>query len=174
MLQALRLMCAAMTALVPISGMAACAPPLAGPDRWAVAAPEAVGLDLNRLCALVPWIEGSRESDIHAVLVARHDQLVFEQYFSGADERWGTPIGNAMHSNDQLHDARSVTKSVVALVLGIALDHGLDKAGLNGAGATRTDHLDRCRDAADAKLVSDRCHRLELETLLFGECRRLR
>ena len=52
-----------MTALVPISGMAACAPPLAGPDRWAVAAPEAVGLDLNRLCALVPWIEGSRESD---------------------------------------------------------------------------------------------------------------
>jgi CubicO group peptidase (beta-lactamase class C family) len=81
---------------------------------------------------LVPWIEGWKESDIHAVLVARHDQLVFEQYFSGADERWGAPLGNdVIHSNEQLHDARSVTKSVVALVLGIALDHGLIKAGLD-------------------------------------------
>jgi hypothetical protein len=71
--------------LLPVGTIAACAPPLAGAHRWAVAAPESVGLDADRLCALVPWAEGWKEGDIHAVLVARHATLVFEQYFSGAD-----------------------------------------------------------------------------------------
>jgi CubicO group peptidase (beta-lactamase class C family) len=127
----LRLLCAAIAALLPISATATCAPPPAS-DGWAVAAPESVGIDADRLCALVPWVEGWKEGDIHAVLVARHAKLVFEQYFSGADEHWGTPLGNdTAHSRDQLHDARSVTKSVVALVLGIALDRGLIKGGLD-------------------------------------------
>ena len=131
MLWRLRLLCAAIAALLPISATATCAPPPAS-DGWAVAAPESVGIDADRLCALVPWVEGWKEGDIHAVLVARHAKLVFEQYFSGADEHWGTPLGNdTAHSRDQLHDARSVTKSVVALVLGIALDRGLIKGGLD-------------------------------------------
>lgn len=121
-----------MPALLPMSAMAACAPPAADADGWAVTAPESVGLDAERRGALVPWVEGGKEGGIHAVLVARHAKLVFEQYFSGADEHWGTPLGNdTAHSRDQLHDARSVTKSVVALVLGIALDRGLVKGGLD-------------------------------------------
>ena len=63
--------------------------------------------------------------DVHAVLVARHGKLAFEQYFSGSDERWGTPVRDDAHSRDRLHDARSVAKSVVALVLGAAIDRGL-------------------------------------------------
>jgi CubicO group peptidase (beta-lactamase class C family) len=128
----LRLLCAVIAALLPASAAAACTPPPAAADGWAVAAPEAVGLDADRLCALVPWAEDSKQSDIHAVLVARHDKLVFEQYFSGADEHWGVPLGNdTAHSRDQLHDARSVTKSVVAMVLGVALDRGMIKGGLD-------------------------------------------
>jgi CubicO group peptidase (beta-lactamase class C family) len=131
-MRGLRLLCAAVMALLPVGAAAACAPPPAGADGWAVAAPQAVGLDADRLCALVPWLEGWKEGDIHAVLVARHGKLVFEQYFAGADEKWGEPLGNdTAHSRDRLHDARSVTKSVVALVLGIALDRGLVKAGLD-------------------------------------------
>jgi CubicO group peptidase (beta-lactamase class C family) len=124
--------------LVPVGAeAAACAPPQEAADDWAVAAPDAVGLDPGRLCALVPWAEGWKEdgtglsgvaSDIHAVLVVRHDKLVFEQYFSGADQhRVKGPLGDIAHSRDQLHDARSVTKSVVALVLGIAIDRGMVK-----------------------------------------------
>jgi CubicO group peptidase (beta-lactamase class C family) len=126
------LLCAAIAALLPVSAMAACAPPPADTDGWGVAEPGSVGLDADRLCALVSWIEGWKDGDIHAVLVVRRAKLVFEQYFSGADEHWGTPLGNdTVHSRDQLHDARSVTKSVVALVLGIALDRGLVKGGLD-------------------------------------------
>jgi len=48
---------------------------------------------------------------------------------SSADEHWGTPLGSdTAHSRDQLHDARSVTKSVVALVLGIALTAALRRS----------------------------------------------
>ena len=73
----------------------------------------------------MPWIESEKANDIHAVLVVRHGKLVLEQYFSGADERWGEALGDIAHSRNQLHDARSVTKSVVALVLGAAIDRGL-------------------------------------------------
>lgn len=118
---------AAMATLLPTAAAAACGPPPEAADGWAVAAPGAVGLDADRLCALVSRIEGWKQANTHAVLVVRHDKLVFEQYFSGADERWGTPLGDIPHSRDQLHDARSVTKSVVALVLGIAIDRGMIK-----------------------------------------------
>lgn len=131
MLRGFCLLCAVTAALLPIGAMAACTPPPAGADGWAVATPQSVGLDADRLCALVPWVEGWKDSDIHAVLVARHGKLVFEQYFTGADEHWGRPLGNTAHSRDQMHDARSVTKSVVALVLGIALDRGLVKGNLD-------------------------------------------
>ena len=131
MRQALPLLLAAITELLPVAAIAACAPPPAAGDGWSVAAPEAADLDAPQLCALVPWVEGWKESDIHAVLVARHEKLVFEQYFSGADERWGTPLGDVAHARDQLHDARSVTKSVVALVFGIALDRGMVKGSLD-------------------------------------------
>lgn len=126
-LRRLRWLCAAVAALLPV-GAIACTPPPAGVDGWPVAAPASVALDPDRLCALISWVERSKEDDIHAVLVARHGKLVFEQYFSGADEHWGKPLDNdTAHSRDRMHDARSVTKSVVALVLGIALNRGLVK-----------------------------------------------
>lgn len=123
---------AAIAALLPVAAYAApCVPPAAAADGLAVAAPEEVGLDAGRLCALVAWAEGWKAADVHAVLVARHGKLVFEQYFPGDDEHWGTPLADIAHARDQLHDARSVTKSVVALVLGIAIDRGMVKGGLD-------------------------------------------
>ena len=114
------------------SGQAApCAPPQTEADGWAVGTPDSVGLDAGRLCALVPRALAFRQADVHAVLVVRHDKLVFEQYFRGPDEVWGRSLGDIPHGRDQLHDARSVTKSVVALVLGIALDRGMIKGNLD-------------------------------------------
>lgn len=128
----LSLRLAAIAALLPVAAYAApCVPPAAAADGLAVAAPEEVGLDAGRLCALVAWAEGWKAADVHAVLVARHGKLVFEQYFPGDDEHWGTPLADIAHARDQLHDARSVTKSVVALVLGIAIDRGMVKGGLD-------------------------------------------
>ena len=127
MLSVFRMLFAAFAvAMASCSADATCTPPPAVNDGWDVGSPETAGFGLDRLCALGARIEGEKENNVHAVLVVRHGKLVFEQYFPGADERWGAPLDNA-HSRDRLHDARSVTKSVVALVLGAAIDHGFLK-----------------------------------------------
>ena len=106
---------------------AGCGVPSAGDDHWPVAAPESVGLAGATLCSMVKWLDDSKQSNVHAVLVARHGTLVFEHYFSGSDEIWGRPIGDFTFGPDTRHDARSATKSIVALLLGIATDRGLIK-----------------------------------------------
>jgi CubicO group peptidase (beta-lactamase class C family) len=50
---------------------------------------------------------------------------VFEKYLTGPDERWGQSLGDTVHGSDVLHDVRSVTKSVISLLVGIAIDHKL-------------------------------------------------
>lgn len=62
---------------------------------------------------------------LHAVLVARGGTIVLERYWDGADEAWGRPLGQVAFGPETLHDLRSVTKSVVALLYGIALGRGL-------------------------------------------------
>ena len=62
---------------------------------------------------------------LHSVLVLRHGEVFAEAYFKGRDERWGRPLGERQHGPDEIHDLRSVTKSVVGLLYGIALADGL-------------------------------------------------
>jgi CubicO group peptidase (beta-lactamase class C family) len=105
-----------------------CARPSAGEDHWPVAAPESVGLSGATLCAMVTWLDDWKQSNVHAVLVVRHGALVFEHYFSGNDEQWGSPLGTVAFGPETKHDERSVTKSVVALALGVAIDRGSIKS----------------------------------------------
>ena len=105
-----------------------CGMPSVGEDHWQVAAPESVGLTSATLCPMVKWLDDWKQSNIHAVLVVRHGTLVFEHYFSGADEHWGRSVGEVAFGPEIKHDERSVTKSIVALVLGIAIDRGLIKS----------------------------------------------
>ena len=105
-----------------------CGMPSTSTDQWVVAAPESVGLASATLCAMVKWLNASKESNVHAMLVVRHGTLVFEQYFFGSDEAWGHPIGNIAFGPEVRHDERSATKSVIALLLGIAIDRGLIKS----------------------------------------------
>ncbi len=62
---------------------------------------------------------------LHAVMVQFEGDTVAEIYFSGEDERWGKALGDREHGPDTLHDLRSVTKSIVGLLYGIALEEGL-------------------------------------------------
>ena len=62
---------------------------------------------------------------LHAVAVMIGDDVIGEAYFPGEDERWGQPIGLVEHGPNTLHDLRSVTKSIVGLLYGIALQDGL-------------------------------------------------
>ncbi|MEM8730106.1 MAG: serine hydrolase [Pseudomonadota bacterium] len=61
---------------------------------------------------------------LHATVVMLDGERIAEAYFPGEDERWGRPIGLVDHGPQTQHDLRSVTKSVVGLLYGIALSEG--------------------------------------------------
>jgi CubicO group peptidase (beta-lactamase class C family) len=93
-------------------------------DGWRTARAGALGLDEARLAALTESLRTWPELGVHAVLVERGGRLVYEEYFDGFDERWGEPLGRRVMSNESLHDLRSVTKSVVSALAGIAIADG--------------------------------------------------
>lgn len=59
---------------------------------------------------------------LHAVVLTRNGRTLAERYFSGRDYTWGVDLGVVDHGPDTLHDLRSVTKSIVSLLYGIALE----------------------------------------------------
>ncbi|AWL95856.2 MULTISPECIES: serine hydrolase domain-containing protein [Bradyrhizobium] len=67
-------------------------------------------------------IADKRAWGLHGVVVTRMGKLVLERYFAGEDEVWGAPRGSVAFGPDTLHDLRSVTKSILGLLYGIALD----------------------------------------------------
>jgi CubicO group peptidase (beta-lactamase class C family) len=105
----------------------ACGSPASIGDGWPTATPESVGLDGERLCGIAARL-AAINANIHAVIVARRGTLVFEQYFPGQDQPWG--MGEGRHDFDAAtkHDMRSVSKSVVSLLVGIAIDRELIKS----------------------------------------------
>jgi CubicO group peptidase (beta-lactamase class C family) len=57
---------------------------------------------------------------LHAVLVRRGGETLLERHYAGEDEAWGQPLGRVQFGPGVLHDLRSVSKSVVGLLYGIA------------------------------------------------------
>lgn len=112
-------------AATPAWGQAspACGTPTALDDGWSIATPESVGLDGARLCAIAARMKET-EANVHAVVIVRHGRLVFEQYFSGPDEQWDV-AGRYDHDATTKHDMRSASKSVISLLVGIAIDRKL-------------------------------------------------
>jgi CubicO group peptidase (beta-lactamase class C family) len=102
----------------------ACGTPTALDDGWTIATPESVGLDGARLCGIRARLR-EMEADVHAVVIVRHGRLVFEQYFTGYDEPWGQDGGQHTFDVTTKHDLRSASKSVVSLLVGIAIDRKL-------------------------------------------------
>jgi CubicO group peptidase (beta-lactamase class C family) len=102
----------------------ACGRPVTLNDGWPIDTPESVGLDGERLCRIEARLK-TFDSDVHAVVVARHGKLVFERYFSGYDDPWGVPEGQFDFDATTKHDMRSVSKSVTSLLIGIAIDRKL-------------------------------------------------
>ena len=101
-----------------------CGAPAAVADGWATAPQADVGLDPARLCALNSFLGQWPQANIHAVVVVRRGKLAMERYFSGADERWGSPLGTVQYAAEVKHDLRSISKSVTSLLVGIARGEG--------------------------------------------------
>ncbi|GGS50444.1 6-aminohexanoate-dimer hydrolase [Planobispora rosea] len=92
---------------------------------WQRSSPEKAGFAPDLADRLDGLVRRGGAPDLHGVVVARHGELVLEHYGSGPDFSWGTPLGTVEFGPETLHDVRSVTKSVVGVLYGIALADGL-------------------------------------------------
>ncbi|MBO3744730.1 serine hydrolase [Streptosporangiaceae bacterium NEAU-GS5] len=70
-------------------------------------------------------LESGRASGLHGLVVLSAGRPVVEHYGQGPDFSWGVPHGEVAFGPGTLHDVRSVTKSVVGLLYGMALADGL-------------------------------------------------
>ena len=68
--------------------------------------------------------KSGRVFGLHALIVSRGGQTIFEHYGEGEDEAWGSPRGVVKFGPTVIHDLRSVSKSVVSCIYGIALAQG--------------------------------------------------
>jgi CubicO group peptidase (beta-lactamase class C family) len=98
-----------------------CGMPTLLEDGWRM---DASAVDEEVLCKLVARLESPARPNVHAVLVVRGGKLVFEHYFAGDDERWGRWLGTVAFGPETIHDLRSVTKTVTALLVGAAIGRG--------------------------------------------------
>lgn len=98
------------------------------PDNgWQVDTPSGTGFRQDVLCTRLREIAGGKDN-VHSVLIERHGKLVAELYRSGKDSPLSVHSGllpvTTAFSKDTLHDARSISKSVVGLLVGISIERG--------------------------------------------------
>ena len=93
-------------------------------DGWTTASLDSVGMDRRHIEQMTEAIRRYADWNIHAVLIERDGRLVYEEYFAGEDQRWGRPLGRVHFDGHTRHDLRSVSKSVVSALVGIALASG--------------------------------------------------
>jgi CubicO group peptidase (beta-lactamase class C family) len=94
----------------------------AEPFEWLPIAPADAGFASDLEARLDRLIAEQRAWNLHGVVIARDGRLVLERYFEGEDEARGHRLGKVSFTPATLHDMRSVSKSVVGLLYGIALE----------------------------------------------------
>ena len=98
--------------------------PAALDDGWPRVEPEAAGFDAAKLQKTFAQML-SGEVNLHAVVLERHGGLVAEVYRTGRDKPQFTFLSRTVTFGPSVrHDTRSVGKSVIALLVGIAQGQG--------------------------------------------------
>lgn len=95
---------------------------MAAPTRdWEIVGPAKAGFapDLDERFGIAR--QAGILPNLHGVLAARGGQIFLKHYLSGPDAVRARPLGVVRFGPDVLHDLRSVTKSIVGLLYGIAL-----------------------------------------------------
>ncbi len=83
-----------------------------------------ISSNVEALCAKLLRI-ATPEANLHGVVVERAGHLQLEAYFDGTDHPGASLFGRtATFTPEDLHDVRSVTKSITAILFGIAVDQG--------------------------------------------------
>jgi CubicO group peptidase (beta-lactamase class C family) len=91
---------------------------------WQVVSPEEAGFVPDMAKRIDELVASKRALNVHAVVVLREGRLVLERYYEGTDSSRGQSLGQVKFRPDTLHDLRSVSKSIVGLLYGTALEQG--------------------------------------------------
>ena len=94
-------------------------------DGWQTAVPADVALNESLLNTVVEHIQDQRYQNVDSILVVREGKLAFEAYFDGHEWDYDSPQFRGelvKYGPETRHNLASVTKSVTAILVGIALD----------------------------------------------------
>ena len=102
------------------------------PDQdWKVANPSDVGFVGKNLCFLLKNISDNK-LNLHSLLIEKNEKLIAEIYFNGSDssisQMYGlkNPFsGQTSFDSEILHDQRSISKSIIGILIGISVDKKL-------------------------------------------------
>jgi CubicO group peptidase (beta-lactamase class C family) len=94
-------------------------------DGWPLGSPGQYGLDGALLLEMEQRLARSKRPNLHAVIIVRGGVLVYERYFAGEDQRDASePPALVVFDPTVKHNLNSATKSVISLLIGIALERG--------------------------------------------------
>ena len=98
---------------------------LAAVADWTPASPSELEFSPDLERRLDDFIRSGRASNLHGVLIARRGRMVFERYYEGDDvvrDSGGRAVPTRVaFTAGRAHELRSVTKSIISLLYGIAL-----------------------------------------------------
>jgi CubicO group peptidase (beta-lactamase class C family) len=66
-------------------------------------------------------VEDSTYPNIHSILIAHNNKIIYEKYWSGKDRKESKDVGVIAHGIDSLHATQSMSKSITSACVGIAL-----------------------------------------------------
>lgn len=118
---------------------------VASAGDWPQATPAESGFTNATPDAIDKAVRDGKLGGLHGVVVFRHGRLAFERYYDGEDQNWGYPLGHVVFSETTVHDLRSVSKSIVSLLYGIALADG----NVPSVDAPLISHFPDCADLAE-------------------------
>lgn len=99
-------------------------PGLAEERDWPASTPEAAGFEADLAERIDAALRDDGFAKLHSLLLVRDGKLVYERYFSGDDEKLDLDFKGLVFDAGMKHDVRSITKTVVGLLYGIALSEG--------------------------------------------------
>ncbi|MBK3662153.1 serine hydrolase [Bradyrhizobium diazoefficiens] len=86
-------------------------------DGWAMTSPDKQGLNAALLCTMEEGISLGKLANVDDIVVVRHGVLVYERYYDYPHQ--------LNYDATTRHNGYSMTKSVVSLLVGIAMDRGM-------------------------------------------------
>ncbi len=91
-------------------------------DDWPIGEPRHFGLDPAILGDMRLRISEGKLDNLHAILIVRKGALLYEQYMSGKDQNGRAAPETVTFDAKTRHNGNSMTKSVISLLIGIAIE----------------------------------------------------